>query len=398
MPKSIVQRQPWIDKPPPQDPRVQVDEQWFWTQPRGLDLTNRLSRVDIQYCRNIENVMFDDSSLRSRWGTEPFGPVSQDVMAIVSFVTPTGDGFLLRTTTTALERWASNVWVSVSGSVFTGTTDDHFSFTNFGTQLLIANGVDKLYFFDIESGTQGFIDESVPSKHVTMFNGRVVLSHTIEGSPKPYRVRWSVKNNSLDWTSDGSGYEDLFAAPGGVVDSAHGVYPVTDDTALIVRATSVWSMTITGNLLAPHRFTRLWAEIGTRAPRSIATIPGGIIMLSRENVVVLTLNDVRKIGDLVRHDIINSITNYNDVVGIYDYVRNEYRLAVGSTVWRFRFNEQGWTKDTYPFSIRDMARVEIDQFGLTIDELVGTIDAQVGTIDELVVPGDTVEGLFFVGT
>ena len=397
MPKSIVERRPMLQQVPSTDPRASVEDQWFWTQPKGLNLTSRLSRVDVQYCRDIQNVMLDDTSLRSRWGTEPFGPTAADVMAVVSFVTPSGDGFLLRTTLTDLQRWNGSAWVTISGSVFTGTTSNYFSFANFGSQLLIANAMDKLFYYDIDSGAFGFIDESVPAHHVTMFNGRVVLSHTIEGAPKPYRVRWSVKNDSMDWTSDGSGYEDLFAAPGGVVDAAHGVYPVSDDTALIVRAASVWGMSVTGNLLAPFRFTRIWAEIGTKTPRAVATIPGGIVMLSRENVVALTPNDIKKIGDEVRHDIINGITDFNAVVGKYDYVRNEYRLANGTTVWRFNFRDQGWTRDVYPFNVRDMARVEINQFGLTIDDLAGTINGLTGTIDGLVATG-SVEGFFFVGT
>jgi len=396
MPKSIVDRRPFIQKIDQRSPLANVVDQFFWAEPKGLNLTSRLSRVDIKFARDINNVMLDDGSLRSRYGTVMFDAVDQDIMAIVGFVPPSGVGYLVRATQTKLQFWTGTAWNDVPLAVFTGGPDDYFSFTNFGTQLLVANGVNKLFYWDIETGLSGFIAESVPSKHVATFNGRVVLSNTVEGSSKPYQIRWSVKNNSFDWTTDGSGFEDLFSAPGGIVDTVHGVFPITDDTALIVREASVWLMSITGNVLAPHRFTRAYAEIGTKARRSATAIPGGVMMVTRENVVALTQSDIRVVGDLVRLDLIESVTDFDAVVAKYDFVRNEYRVAIGSVVWRYNLRDGGWTRDTYPFVIRDMTRMDVDRFALPIDSLVGDIDGLVGTIDDLVAPG-SIDGFLFVG-
>lgn len=390
-------------------PQIQVDEPVYFSPPKGLDTTSRLSRVSKEFCADIKNLILDDGTLRSRHGVQLHsGVFSGDIMSIVAFIAPNGKGYLIRTTTTSLQRWNGISWDTVAADVFHGGLSDYFSFTSFGFQLIIANGIDKLYYYDLFTSAHGYIDESFPAKHITSFNGRVVASFTTEGERKPYRIRWSVKNDSFDWTSaggtdltgEGAGFEDLFATPGGSeVDTAHGVYPLSDDTALIIREDSVWQMSVTGNLLVPHRFTRVFAEMGTRARRSIAMIPGGVIYVTRDNVVAISTSEIRRIGDRVRNSIIDSITDWDAVVGKYDAKRMEYRLAVGNTVWRYSFREDGWTKDVYPFNIRDMNTVEIFKSGLPIDQLptVGaTIDDLPGVIDDLV-RNLSITGFFFVG-
>lgn len=407
MARPIQRRRPAnlpFDKPMPQ---LEVDEPLYWNPPKGLDLTSRLSRVPKEFCVDIKNVMLDDGSLRSRYGTELFGGVtSQEVMAVVGFVAPSGKGYITRMTTTEIQRWDGVNWTTVDNPFHGGLTD-YFSFTSFGNQLIIANGVDKLYYIDFSTGMKGVIEESFPARHITSFNGRIVASYTVEGDQKPYRIRWSVKNDSFDWTSaggtdlsgEGAGFEDLFATPGGSVDTAHGVYPISDDTALIVRENSVWQMSVTGNVIVPHRFTRVFAELGTRARRSVAMIPGGIVYVTRDNVVAVSTSDIKRIGEPVKHAIIDSITDYDAVVGKYDPKRLEYRLAIGDAVWRYNFRDQGWTKDVYPFQIRDMTTMEIFKLGLPIDSLP-TLGAHIDdlplTIDELVGVGE-VDGFFFVG-
>lgn len=397
MAKPIAERGALLGKIESDIPGVQVQEQPYWAPPAGLDLTSRLSRVDTKFCRDVQNMMLDDGTLRSRYGCQLLGPVGTDIMAIVGFVAPDGVGYLVRVTLTDLQQWDGSAWTTVAAGVFTGGETDYFSFANFGTKLLMVNGVNKVFFYDSSNGSSGFLDESVPAHHITVFNNRIVLSNTVEGSRFPYRIRWSVKNDSDDWTGDGSGFEDMFGAPGGIVDETHGVFPISDETALIVRASSVWMMGVTGNLLAPHRFSRLFKDIGTDTRRAIAEVPGGVVFPTRENIIFLSTSDIKKIGERVKHGIIDSVQAPGDPIGKYDFIRNEYRLAILDTVWRYNFNDQGWTKDVYPFDIRDMARVEVDRFGLPIDSLVGTIDGLGATaIDDLIGVG-SVQGWFFVG-
>jgi len=376
---------------------LKVDDKPFWTEPKGIDSVHRLSRISDQHCSDIQNVMLDDGSLVSRLGTQLFSTDAQDIMAVVSFTSPSGVGYLLRVTLTGLDRWNGTSWISIASGVFSGASSDYFSFTSFGSRILMTNGVNAVYSFDVDSGAHGFLDGSSPAKHIATFGNRVVLSNTIEGPPRAYRIKWSVKNDATDWQGEGSGFEDLFGAPGGRIDDAHGVFPVTEDTALAVRKDSVWQMSITGQVLAPFRFSRIYSEYGSKARRSIASIPGGVVMLTHDDVLVVTPRGVESIGKSVYKTILASITDFSVPKGLFDADRREYRLTVGKSVYRYNFNDKGWTKDLYPFTPRDIAIVDIQNIGLTIDELTGTIDSLTGTIDQLVHPGGPIKDIFFVG-
>lgn len=375
---------------------LKVDEPEFWSPPGGLSLTPRLARIPNTHSADISNLMLDDRVLRSRLGTSAFGPASTNVMAIVGFSNPAQVGTLLRYTTTGLDYWNGLSWVSVDANVFSGGLNSYFEFTNWGDEILATNGVNKVYRYNPSTGQKGFIDQSFVGRHIATFGGRVILTSVFDGSFKAYRIRWSVKNDNLDWTGDGSGFEDLFSAPGGRVDEAHGCFPITDDTALIIRENSIWQMSTTGNVLAPFRFSRVISQLGTLCPRSIAEVPGGYAMVSKDNVVIVGLGQVQPIGDPIREALISSITDFNAVVGRYDQKRNEYRLAVGSRVWRFSFRDKGWTRDDYPVQVRDFTQVLITKTGIKIDDLQGKIDDLQGKIDDLVT-SLSIDGLMFVG-
>lgn len=378
-------------------PMLKVDDKPFWVQPRGIDSVHRISRIPDDFCIDMENMVLDDGSLRSRFGTQRFSITAIDIMALVSFTSPAGVGYLLRTTLTDLERWDGTAWISIASGIFSGSATDYFSFASFGSRILMTNGVNPVYSFDVDTGESEFLGGSSPAKHIAIFGNRVVLSNTVEGPVRAYRIKWTVKNDATDWQGEGSGFEDLFGAPGGLIDDAQGVFPVTEDTALAVRQNSVWQMSITGSVQAPFRFSRVYSEYGSKARRSIVAIPGGVVMLTHDDILVVTPSSVEPIGRTVYKTIINSITNFDSPQGIFDADRKEYRLYIGNTVYRYNFNDKGWTKDVYPFTIRDITLIDLDNFGLTIGELTGTIGDLTGTIGELVNPGGPIKGVFFVG-
>lgn len=376
-------------------PMLKVDEPMFWSPPKGLLSTARRSRVPIEYCADVKNLMLSEQTLRSRFGTVYWHHAAVPIMAEIAFVTPDQIGYMLELTTTQLLQYTGSGGYSVVYTGFTGGTTDYWTFANWGDEIMMCNGVDKIFAYRPQNGTYKYLEESVPAKHISVFGGRVIETNTIEGSDKPYRVRWSVKLDNEDWDGEGSGWEDLFGAPGGRVDTAHGCFPVTDDTALVIREQSVWQMSTTGQLLAPFRFSRLTSELGTRCRRSIAEVPGGYVFVSKDNIVLMGLNGVERIGDQVRETLIPSITDWDGVVAKYDPIRSEYRLAVGDIIWRYSWREGGWTKDQYPHTIRDMSRTDFQHLGKSIDSLLGTIDSLTGSIDSQVT-NEPVDGLFLV--
>ena len=223
------------------------------------------------------------------------------------------------------------------------------------------------------------------AKHLTTFGNRVIACSTIEkGTDFPVRVKWTAKNDYLRWpttdddptlTSDlAGGFEDLYGSPGGITDEAMGVFPFSDEQAWLVRSRSIWQMAVSGNVLAPFRFNRVHPHIGTTFRNSIVSIESGVVFLAREDIYNVHVGGYERIGQIVIDDVIDESLTLDGAFGAYDVSRQEYRLAVERLVWRYRFLEQAWTADEYPWVIRSLSRQIQGISGIPIDLLVGIID------------------------
>lgn len=373
----------------------------FWRQCKGINSLVPLSEVPNEYARSITNLMIDPGFMVSRYGLVALDGDDTRVQAILSFSPEGGAGTLLRLRTDGVDSWNGSSWLPVVDIVLNGNPTDRFTWTGWGNELLICNGADKIISYNVLTGEVTILEESSPARHITTFNGRVVASAVTDGAFRGYRVRWSVKNDDRDWTSEtttdgiGAGFEDLLSAPGGMVDEVMGVFPLTDETAIMVREHSIWQVFTTGNVDAPFRFTLMTNELGCRARHSIVRTPFGVIFPSKENIWLVTERGPQAIGDPVRKELFVAITSYPELTGVYDPRRQEYRLAINSIVYRYKFQEQAWTKDVYPFNVRHINFISYEALGLTFDQLTGTFDELTGTFDELGIDvGD--EGMYFI--
>lgn len=373
-------------------PGLRVDPVPYFSPPRGLNNLAPLSRVPNEFTPHIRNLVLDEGVLRSRLGTIQMGSevaLGADTMAVLMFTAQDGISAIIRVTTQHLWTWGGLGWNQVFGLSFNGGLEDRFTWTGWGNELLITNGIDKIRSYNIMSGEPKILEESPPARHITSFNGRVIASAVVDGSFLPYRTQWCVKLNHEDWTAEtttdaiGAGEEDLLAVPASYVDEVMGVFPVTDDTALMVRENSLWLMFNTGDVVAPFRFSRMIGAKGSRARHSIQSTPFGIVLLTNEDVVVANPNGFESIGESIRKQLHSEITSYAAVSSLYDPIRQEYRLATGSSVWRFSFVDKGWTRDAYPFDLRHLSVVDYQKLGLTFDELTGTFDELEGRFDDL---------------
>jgi len=220
--------------------------------------------------------------------------------------------------------------------------------------------------------TTSILTHSPRAAHIAVFGNRIVASRTNDwtGPSDPWvtvvtnlsRVRWSVKNNSNDWDGLGSGFEDLLV-PGGQTDEVMGVYPVSDQTAIIVSERSVRRMDITGFVDAPFAFSLLTQSIGTLSRYSICLIPGGVIFLSYDDVIIFTLDGPKRIGQPALRDSLKLITNPRLAYGYYDQYNSRYLVTFkeGSTqvVWAYSLIDQGWTKLQLPFDVVAIDRAYI---------------------------------------
>lgn len=378
----------------PAAPGREVDDQIYFAQPKGINTLARLSQIPNEFASDITNLMLNEGFLRSRFGIESMGSPDDRVQAILSFTPASGGGVLVRLRVDGADTWNGSSWTPVIDIILTGHETDRFTWTGWGDALLICNGADKIISYNVLSGEVKILEESSPARHITSFNGRVVASAVTDGAFKGHRVRWSVKLNDEDWTAEtttdaiGAGYEDLLASPGGRVDEVMGVFPLSDESAIMVREQSLWTVLVTGNVDAPFRFSRLTGEIGTRARHACAISPFGIIVVSMEDIFIVDQSGPKSIGSGVRRTMLPAITDFPALTGSYDPRRQEYRLAVQDNVWRYNFRDQGWTRDRYLFMVKHLSFVDYKSIGLTMDAL-GTIDdfglpiAPPQTMDEL---------------
>lgn len=369
-------------------PGVEVTPLEYWRECKGLNTLAELSQVPNDFAVSIINLMLNQGHIRSRYGIEELGTADNGVLAVLSFTPADGQGILIRLRRDRLETWNGSAWIIVGFIFFTGNLTDRFTWTGWGNELLISNGADRILSFNVLTGFVQLLQESPPARHLTSFNGRVIASAVTEGSFFGYRIRWSVKNDNTDWTAEtttdaiGAGYEDLLTAPGGFVDEVMGVYPLTDDTALVIRENTLWLMLTTGDVDKPFRFGLLTSEIGSRARHANVKTPFGIVVVTHEDVVIVDQSGPKSIGAQIRRTLFSEISDFAALTGAYDPRRQEYRLCNGPKVWRYSFRDQGWTTDLYGFSVRHMSFVDYKSLGITFDQdTPGTMDEPTDTFD-----------------
>lgn len=386
----------------------------MYVQPKGIDRYNTSNRVDTESAVRMRNLMFDDGNLVSRLGTDLMGgEAASPVMQVVDLVRKGRKKVTLRFCTRHLEifEFGMGTWRSFPVPL-TGTERDFFAYTGWANKLLFSNGVDGLWEFDFTTMEAKIVPGAPSAKHLTTFGLRVVASSTVEGAEDyPLRVRWSANRDYTRWdeptednplTADlAGGHEDLYGAPEGVLDEAIGVYPYSDEQAWLVRSRSIWQMSVSGNALAPFRFSRILAGTGTPYRNTIVSAPAGILFGSRDNIHLLSNEGHQLIGLPIMDEVADEVDNFNEGYAAYDIGRQEYRIAVDQFVWRYRLIEKGWTLDEYPFPIRSLSRQIQGVAGIPIDSLPATIDElsalfPPGAINDLVYDRSFDDAMMFV--
>lgn len=362
------------------EPGLEVVPKTLWSPCLGLDYLNAENRVDPSHATQMLNLWLDRGELKSRYGTVQVGTAAADpVMGVVNFVSGSGVGFLVRFTTTKVQIWDGATWNNVGTATFTGDTADYFAYTVFNDSLIFSNGVDGLWDYNPGLGTLTQIDAGINARQLTTVGGRVLAS----GLPgAEYRLQWSVKNNSHDWTGIGSGFEDLLSTPGGQVDQLMGVWPISASISIMLRTGSIWQVTETGDPAAPFRFERLYDNVGSRSRYSVDVVPGGVIFLGTDDIYIASDRQVEPIGQLVKDRIFSEITDLTTVRGVFRPKTADYWLANGDTVYRYSFPVKGWSRSKYTFGIRWMDESVYHLGGKTWADATGTWDDATGSWED----------------
>lgn len=369
---------------------------------KGINAYSRRNEVGPEYVSRVRNLILKDKKLASRKGTKLLGqPAPSTIMQVLDFSTASGKRYTIALCLThvGILSAATGVW-NFQSVAWTGDEEDLFTFTAWGNKLLISNGVDGIWELTPSTSVLKVVPNAPGAKQLTTFAGRVIASATREkGILYPYRIRWSVKRDYTKWNeiSDiGSGYEDLFGGQDGGTDEVAGVYPLSDTLALMVRDASLWQMSETGNVSIPFRFSRIEKAIGTVYRRTIVTTPNGVVFLSEHDAWLATLAGIAPIGRVARNEILAEITKPKLASATYEVKRDEYRVCQGSIVFRYNFETEGWTTDTYPVDIRSLGLHVSGRGSTKIDDLLGIIDDLEGKIDDLGIVEEIASDVMFV--
>ena len=272
-----------------------------------------------------------------------------------------GTQYLIRWTTTGVQYGTTGGFSNLTGPALSLSLSTFISTTVWGSYLLFTDETSGVYKIDVSAGTYALITGSPICKHITTFGGRVVASN-ISGSPS--RIQWTVKNDSDDWSGIGSGFEDLASGPGGSSDIQHGVFPLNDTDAMIVRAGTIWMMGLTGVVTAPFQFRFLYVQ-KIDARKSISASPYGLYVLAQRGPVLLTLGGPEYITPESQSSIFDGnlqTYTYASSYGLYDEYNDTYYLYIplttwsgDSVVWVYTREFKVWTKWTFQFHIKSMA-------------------------------------------
>lgn len=385
----------------------------YWSPSSGVNYLSPTNRLSLSEAAEVLNMRLRAGSWKSRPGTVLVGantPSSAgNTMAVLKFIDITGVGHLIAFTTTVVLELRGTAWTAIpDGPALTGTTSDPFAWTVFGNTLIFSNGVDGLFELSFTTGVITLITEGPSAKWLTTFDGRVIAANVRDPHRSPSRLRWSAKNDSFAWEDEdiGSGFDDLLSTPGGIVDHQYGIYPITDFTALAVRSQTIWQIEQTENVDAPFRFSRLYDDLGTDAPHSVTSVPGGIAGVFRDDVYLVSPTSREALGGKIFRRLVSDVDNLALCRSVYDTTvpdehtpRGILRISApqGSetVVYEYSFVDKEWSRSIYPWVIRWMHHTRSALSPLAIDELTGTINDLSGTIDDLMGASDGVAGMLF---
>jgi len=360
-------------------PKIEAPPLTFFSPPKGLDTLAPLGRVDRQHFVGSQNVILQRGITKSRnafstFGAKPAGTDTTMLTADIEFCSTAGSAIKwpLRWTRSKLYVYTASGWSD------TGISHAIQQLPDDGVNYAMWNGL-VVYSTGILAASPGMIEYTPPTvanpvgtfrllagsptgAHATMFGNRIIVS-AVYGlfTNVLNRIQWTVKDNDNDWAGLGSGFEDLINMSGGLCDAVMGVYPISDTTALVVRESSIWRMDLTGYFDAPFLFTLLTDKLGTSARRTIQAITGGVIFLGYDDVYIVTLGGIQRIGRQALDSVFLSpsfvalgstgiASTLAASYGYYDRWNQRYWLNIkGLGTFVYSFDDKGWTQQVFSF-------------------------------------------------
>jgi hypothetical protein len=273
----------------------------------------------------------------------------------------------------------------VSATTSGYTQSSRWFFTQFGNNVIAANGKDKLQYYDLTTtGTFEELSSGAPtSKFVTVVRDFVVSANE---ASNPNRVQWSGINDPTTWTSSGVTQSDFQDVPDG-----GNVMGITGgEFGLVLMEQAIFRMSYVGTPLV-FQFDNIARNRGCYESNSVVQWQGVTYFLSDDGFYACDGQKVIPIGaekvnrfffsDLVEAGIENMSAAIdpvrNLVVWCYPSLEDTYRLLVYHTI------TQRWSIiDTDINRICNSATPGVtleglDAFSASIDALDTSLDSRI---------------------
>jgi hypothetical protein len=208
--------------------------------------------------------------------------------------------------------------------------DDYWSGTQYGNRLIVCNLGNEPQFIDVDSGTHFANLPNAPiAKLVTVADDHVVFSHLFTN---PRAVQWSAINDSEDYTSGTSGFQE-FADAGyvtGFLPHAH----------MLMLERGIRGIVSTGDKYA-FSFPDMSSEKGTVSPWSVVEFGGLAYWLSANGFYVGNAEQQKDISEKRISGQFFDTLNYGAITRIYGTIdphasRIYWAYAVGDEEWNDR--------------------------------------------------------------
>jgi hypothetical protein len=212
----------------------------------------------------------------------------------VAVRTSAGGWLIFAGTATALYKWQAGVWTDytrTAGGAYAVPTDDYWSFTAYGSQLIAVNISDDPQVIDVDTGATNFaaLGGSPPrARYVTTVGDFVVLASL---SSSDRKLRNSAINDSTGWTV-GTNLcdEQEFVDGARITGLAGGEY------GYVVQEKSIRRMMFQPGSDIAFRYERVDAEHGAAAGYSLASTANSIFFLANDGFYSFGANGLIPIG------------------------------------------------------------------------------------------------------
>lgn len=236
----------------------------------------------IGYCVNAQPVA-------NGWGPMPDLSVISAALATecrgaVYILTSDGVFTIIAATATAIYKLDPTdfSWDDISGTSapYTLGVGDEWSFTVFGSQLVIHNIADPIQVYDIEAGgTCADLAGSPPKAKYSWVSGDFLVLGYLEGTDGDKKVRWSAVNDIESWTIGTNAADEQLIPEGNEVmagfGTPEGFYVISRSAMNYFQFYPTSGFTFVRQVINP--------KYGAVAPRSVVSVgPGQFFYLAEE--------------------------------------------------------------------------------------------------------------------